>query len=230
MHQHLGLEIVLVTRGSCAVHVGAVTLRATTGEAFVLPANKPHNQLDEGTVDTVYANFDLRLGDFPSEPRVLAMPVDGLAAGWLGQLADLQTQPLPPTVRSGLALALIDTLAQGEHHRARQRMLHPGLVKAMQRIESDHLEDLTVNDLARAAELSPSHLTALFRQHVGCAPLAYAQRQRLELAARLLRNAYLSIAEVADACGYADANYFSRLFRQTHHCSPSAWRNQAGAV
>jgi len=86
-----------------------------------------------------------------------------------------------------------------------------------------------VNDLARVAELSPSHLTALFRSHVGCGPLAFVQRQRLERACRMLRNEYVSVAETADACGYADANYFSRLFRQTYQCSPSEWRKQQRA-
>ena len=83
-----------------------------------------------------------------------------------------------------------------------------------------------MNHLARASALSASHLAALFRQHLGCAPMAWLQQQRLELACRLLRNAYLSVAEVAAACGYPDANYFARLFRQRHGCTPGAWRRR----
>ena len=229
-HQHPGLEIVLVTRGRCAVRVGDVHLQAVAGEAFILPACRDHNQEDDGNVETAYVICTVRPQDFRDQPRVVPMPLAESAAGWLMQLADLQRHRVPPTVRSGLALAVLESLAQREQHSAQQQSLHPGLIKALQRIESDALEDLTVNDLARVADLSPSHLTSLFRSHVGCGPLAYLQRQRLELACRLLKNAYLSVAEVADSCGYPDANYFSRLFRQTYRCSPSDWRKQASGT
>ena len=229
-HDHPGLEIVLVTHGSCAVHVGEKHLHAVAGEAFILPAFTHHNQEDDGDVETAYVICTVRPQDFRDEPRVVPMPLTEAAAGWLGQLADLQKLHVPPAVRSGLALALLESLAQREQHSAQHQSMHPGLVKALHRIESDHLEDLTVNDLARAAEMSPSHLTSLFRSHVGCGPLAYMQRQRLELACRLLKNAYLSVAEVADSCGYPDANYFSRLFRQTYRCSPSDWRKKDGVL
>lgn len=229
-HDHPGLELVLVTRGRCAIQVGDLRLQAHAGEAFILPAEIRHNQEDDGEVETAYVVCAVKRKDFSDAPRVVPMPLTESVAGWLGQLVDLQLHRVPPTVRGGLALALLESLAHHAEQVTRQQSLHPGLVKALQRIDQDHLEDLTVNDLARAAELSPSHLTALFRSHVGSGPLAYLQRQRLDRACRLLRNAYLSVAEVADACGYPDANYFSRLFRQTFRCSPSDWRKQGGAA
>ena len=93
-------------------------------------------------------------------------------------------------------------------------------------MEEDLRVELTTNDLSRVSGLSTSHLAALFRRHLGCAPMAWLQKQRLELACRLLRNASLSVAEVATACGYQDANYFTRLFRQCHGCSPRVWRQR----
>jgi AraC family transcriptional regulator len=93
-------------------------------------------------------------------------------------------------------------------------------------MEEDLRAELTMSDLARASGLSTSHLTALFREHLGSAPMAWLQQQRLELACRLLRNGHLSVVEVAVACGYHDANYFARLFRQRHGCSPAAWRRR----
>jgi AraC-like DNA-binding protein len=48
---------------------------------------------------------------------------------------------------------------------------------------------------------------------------------RLALAQQLLQNTGLSIAEIAAALHYADANIFSRAFRQWAGCSPSEWRS-----
>jgi AraC-like DNA-binding protein len=227
-HGHPGAEVVLVVRGRCAIRVGDDRLSAAAGEAFVLPARLPHAQDDDGEVETIYANLTVPIRRFSDRARTLPMPLGGAAAGWLAQLADFQRAALPPTVLGGLALALVEYLAHGERAAANHRALHPGVARAVRRMEDDLLEDLTVADLARAAGLSVSHLTALFNAQLGCPPMAWLQRERLALACRLLRNAYLSVADVAASCGYPDANYFTRLFRQVHGCSPSAWRQRAG--
>lgn len=228
-HTHPGCEVILVTSGSCRVEVRAargplVRLAAQAGEAFIIPADTEHNQFDDGEVLTTYATLALPPRRFSDLPRVIPLPLDTPAASWLAQLADMSRSDLPPEVRDGLGLALLAFLGHREQRARAQEAWHPGLAKALQRIDDDLLEELTVADLARSAGLSTSHLTTLFRTQVGCAPLAWQQQQRLALACRLLGNAYLTVAEVGASCGYPDANYFARLFRQQHGCSPTAWR------
>lgn len=226
-HEHAGTELVLVTSGACGVDVAGKRLDGKAGDLFVLPAKVQHNQVADGVATTVYCDVSVPAKALPETPRVITVGLNGLLHGWLEQLAQLQREPVSPAVRGGLALAVIETLNGIERREAHHRALHPGLVRALRRIETDLLEEMTVADLARSAGLSQSHLTALFRERFACGPLAYLQRQRLELACRLLRNDYLSIADVAASCGYADANYFARLFRQTFDCSPRTWREQA---
>lgn len=225
-HDHPGTELVFMTSGTCGVRVRDQLLEGTAGTLFVLPARIPHNQESNGQVRTTYANFTVPTRVFSETPRTVAVGLGSPVAGWLAQLADFERASAPPAVRGALALAVIESINQLEQREHHHRALHPGLVKAVRRIESEVLEELTVNDLGRAADLSPSHLTALFRERFGCGPIAYQQRQRLELACRLLRNSYLAVAEVAAASGYADANYFTRLFRQAYGCSPRTWRTR----
>lgn len=226
MHEHTGIELVLVLRGRCRIHVGNELLTAGVGELFVLPAGVPHDQEDHGEVETLYVEFTAPDRLFIDRPRVLPAPPGGLAATWIRQLVALDAAPVPPAVRSGLALALIAHLNHLEERDEAQRAMPAGVVAALRLMEKDLKAELTMDDLARASALSASHLTALFRRHLGCAPMAWLQEQRLELACRLLRNAYLSVAEVATGCGYPDANYFARLFRQRHGCSPRDWRKK----
>jgi AraC-like DNA-binding protein len=226
MHQHDGIELVLVLRGRCRIRVGDQALSAGPGELFVLPAKVPHDQDDQGEVETLYVEFTAPTRLFSERPRVLPAPPGGLTATWVRQLVALDREPVPPQVRSGLALALVAHLNHLEQRDEAHRAMPPGVVAALRLMEEDLTAALTVDDLARASGLSASHLAALFRRHLGCAPMAWLQQQRLELACRLLRNAYLSVAEVAAACGYQDANYFARLFRQAHGCSPRAWRQR----
>jgi AraC-like DNA-binding protein len=53
-------------------------------------------------------------------------------------------------------------------------------------------------------------------------------RTRHELACQLLRNTHLPVTHIAAALQYADANAFSRAFRQWAGCTPTAWRAAGG--
>ncbi|MBQ6470895.1 MAG: helix-turn-helix transcriptional regulator [Victivallales bacterium] len=51
--------------------------------------------------------------------------------------------------------------------------------------------------------------------------------RRMDKAVRLLREGELSVGQVADACGYAGANYFIRQFRKKNGVTPQAFRQNA---
>jgi len=81
-------------------------------------------------------------------------------------------------------------------------------------------------DHARALGVSPGHLNALCREHLGRSAGA-VMRQRLALEAqRLLLYADLTAAEVAHRLGFEDASYFSRFFRREVGATPRAFRAQ----
>ena len=101
----------------------------------------------------------------------------------------------------------------------------PAFLKLRQQLDTELAEPLMLEDLAAAAGLSRSHFSALFRQHFGCAPIAYLIRRRMYAAAYLLRNRRLAVREIARRVGYRDEAYFSRHFRKYHGMSPRAWRD-----
>ncbi len=81
-------------------------------------------------------------------------------------------------------------------------------------------------DIAAALNISPEYLSKLFRQHVGMTVVEYVQRTTVEYACILLINSDLTIADIAEKCGYSDQNYFSRVFRQHLSMSPHKYRKQ----
>jgi len=85
---------------------------------------------------------------------------------------------------------------------------------------------LSVEQAAEAANLSPTHLRRLFRQHRGITPGQYLRSLRLEKAKNLLTESNCSVQEIARACGFDDAYYFSRLFHKEVGVSPSDYRRQ----
>ena len=88
-----------------------------------------------------------------------------------------------------------------------------------------HLEkSLHVSTLAALGNLSPSHYTALFKQHTGYAPIDYLIRLRMHWACQLLDTTSLPVKEIAASLGYDDAFYFSRVFKAVNETSPTEYR------
>ena len=86
-----------------------------------------------------------------------------------------------------------------------------------------------VGDLAEQLEVSQEYLTRTFRAHVGMTPGKYLNQIRVEHAKLLLQRGDHNVAFIADACGFANGNYFARVFRSCVGVSPSVYaREQAG--
>jgi AraC-like DNA-binding protein len=83
---------------------------------------------------------------------------------------------------------------------------------------------LPLRELAAGACVSPGHLSRLFRQHHGIGPVAAFELLRLGRAATLLTRSNLSVAAVADDCGFANPYHFSRRFRRVYGQPPGRYR------
>ena len=100
-------------------------------------------------------------------------------------------------------------------------------------IALDYVEDciaesrpLRVADLARKLDMSPNHLTAIFRKDAGYPPLEYFQRRRIHHAGRLLLNPQTSVTDISYSLGFADTAHLSRAFKQFHGISPRDYRKK----
>lgn len=83
---------------------------------------------------------------------------------------------------------------------------------------------VTVAELAEIEHFSPSRYRTVFRKCMGMSPLEYMTHMRMRRACELLTTEDLSVAEVAEACGYQDPLYFSRVFRAHFNVAPSKYR------
>lgn len=97
----------------------------------------------------------------------------------------------------------------------------------MELIEREYASTLSVEQLARHAGIGPSRLNQLFREHCGNTPIQYLLALRLKHAADHLRNPYWNISEIARQCGFENANYFSRKFREVYGVTPGEFRRRA---
>jgi len=103
--------------------------------------------------------------------------------------------------------------------------LAPWQIRKVNTIVSAKIEGrLSVDDLACACALSPSHFSFLFKNTTGCTPHQWLLNRRIDLAKGLLRNTDESLASIASAAGFSDQSHFTRVFSRRVKSSPSAWR------
>jgi AraC-like DNA-binding protein len=103
----------------------------------------------------------------------------------------------------------------------------PAVSRVLALLHAQPAEAWTLNALAKKVAVSRSVLAERFAHLVGCPPLRYLTRWRMQRAARLLRGG-ARVGEAAGAVGYTSEAAFSRAFRRETGIPPAAWRAGAG--
>jgi DNA-binding response OmpR family regulator len=88
-------------------------------------------------------------------------------------------------------------------------------------------EDLSVDDLARVAGISGSHLAHVFRAETGMPIRSYLTKVRVEIATDLVMHTDENLADIAAASGFFDASHLSRVFLDVRGKRPSEYRRQS---
>ena len=84
-----------------------------------------------------------------------------------------------------------------------------------------------VEELAERLEVSAAHLGRMFTKKTGVSPGKYITRVRIEYAKLLLQDPDTTVSYVAEASGFANANYFAKVFRRETGLSPSEYLESA---
>ena len=153
----------------------------------------------QAAVDALYARVSGGiLGD---ELRVL-----GALMGFFGALAGSR------------ASAQMDVAVPQFSHKAEQ------LKPALEYIETHYGQPITLETLARLTGLSPKYFCRFFRAIVHRSPIDYVNYYRIECASGFLTTTDMTVAEIAQHCGYNDSSFFIKQFRKYKGTTPKHYR------
>lgn len=121
-----------------------------------------------------------------------------------------------------ICTALLSTFKSAERSTKSGKSLRL-VSKVKEYIEENYRNNISVESVARAMHVTPTHLCRVVHDSISMTPLEYITSLRIEEAKRLMIETALNISEIAYRSGFMDCNYFSRIFRKKTGLSPTAF-------
>ncbi|OMG00888.1 AraC family transcriptional regulator [Paenibacillus sp. FSL R7-0337] len=97
-------------------------------------------------------------------------------------------------------------------------------------IHQHYESKLTIDEIAAAGSVCRSRCCELFKKHVGWSPNNYLTRYRLQKSCEMLKETTMPVGEIAMACGFQTASYFSHVFGKQLGQIPQDFRKQSAAA
>ena len=85
---------------------------------------------------------------------------------------------------------------------------------------------IVVTQLAGLVFLGESQFHYLFKEQTGVTPHLYVLKKRLELAKQLIEESQLSLAQIAQSCGFASQSSFTQAFSRLYGRPPARYRKE----
>ncbi|MDX8457585.1 AraC family transcriptional regulator [Mesorhizobium humile] len=232
-HDQFGIGVIL--RGAQKSMSGRGVVEAEAGDVITVNPGEVHDgsPLGEGGRAWRMLYFD---------PAALAGPIRTVTEGSTGS-AELSHPAMRDPASAACFLSLFRTMTDPHggysEIEGRENLLlllaplvgrrdrkQPGAPKAIQqareRIDDDPSAPLSLGELAAIAGVSQFQLVRGFSKATGLTPHAYLIQRRLQRSRKMIA-AGATLADAAQAAGFADQSHMTRLFVRTYGMSPGLY-------
>ncbi|MBR1561207.1 MAG: helix-turn-helix transcriptional regulator [Clostridia bacterium] len=245
MHWHREAELIRVKAGRLALYVDNRALSLSAGDLIligegVLHGGEPEDCFYECVVfdpnmllreDACKRGLKPVLGHIicltadaiardPALSQGVASLYDAAASGVAGDELNVlgALYRLFAALARGREAAALDIAATQFSQKAEQ------LKPALEYIETHYGQQITLDALARLSGLSPKYFCRFFRTIVHRSPIDYVNYYRVECASHFLSTTDMTVAEIAQHCGYNDSSFFIKQFRKYKGTTPKQYK------
>ncbi len=247
-HFHSAVEVLLPLRGELTATVEETAYCVHEGEVMIIPAGCMHAlQMGPGNERELILfemNGVFSLKEFGAFRQLLSKPLYLDAAHPVREKAQSVLLELLRIYRSGALLrnlhcyalllemyaALGEDYLAGNASQANMNALHRQLSgedafnRALDYVNTNYMDDVTLDSLAAYAGFSRYTLSRMFRQHTGLTFTQYLNDRRVSMAMELLASTRMPVTQVALQCGFNSIATFNRVFRELRGCTPTQYR------
>ena len=97
-------------------------------------------------------------------------------------------------------------------------------------ITGNYYNDISLEEISKIANLSPTAFCRLFKQRTSRHFVEYLNEVRISNACKFLLETNLNISEIAFQCGYKTLSNFNKIFKKTTALSPKEYRQKAEMI
>ena len=255
-HYHAdAFEFIEVVRGSADVTVGLTTIHAPCGSILHLIPGFVHFAVAHGeeecflrvltyrrdaalTLDSLDERF-FSLYLLPIENRAtlftaehslnarLARHMENVIGEWRGK--EIFYTSLVLAEISHMQAAVLRLYGYREEETPEYRSMMR-IAPTVEYVLENYASKLRLEEMAQKLFLSPDHFGKLFRQTVGLTPIEFVNNIRVSAAMRYLASTDWTISDISRSSGFANTNYFHKVFRDLVGIGPAALRKQWQAM
>ena len=251
-HWHEEVEFSYVRQGVLSVTIAGHACQYRQGEGFFLNANILHamepanpgetvlwdshmvhpvllsgqykSVFDKKYLSPVLKNKRFELASFTGETENQQEILD-----LLQQVSAVQEKPFSEfrtrNLFSEIWLRLLKEMEDLEYRASLPKPVSQERIQIMMDYIHQHYgEKITLEQIAASAAVSKRECLRCFQSCIQKAPFAYLLDYRVQVAERLLRTTDLPITEIAMQTGFSGSAYFSKIFKELRHVSPSQYR------
>jgi len=233
-HCHADCFLTLILSGSYTERHTHHEFVWNEGALHLLPAGERHENQFDTAVRMLRVRIEpaaiQRLGEeharYLSEPH----PIAGPMSAWLANRMTREFLAQDDAALLAMEGVLLEMLAENARAASdRYGSSAPGwLRRVRERLEEAYLDAPSLAELAALAGVHPVHLSRQFHKHFGMTIGEYIRKRRIEQASDLLCRSDLSLAQIANACGFSDQSHFCALFKKHSGMTPAKFRDLSG--
>ena len=230
-HSHDAYQISLTRAGLGSFLARGTRESCPVGRLAVIEPGEIHESLPAGLspwkFDTLYLDQDVVLSLLGVRDcrRSLATPrqTGTRQVTSFTRLHRAIVAEAPALERDEALVALLHTFQGGGANRKLAQPSQAALQRVRGYLDACPVEDVSLDDLASLADLSPSHLSRSFRREFGVPPHSYLIQVRVSRARSLLKGG-MPIIHVASQVGFADQAHLTRHFHRLVGITPGLYR------
>lgn len=228
-------RLYLITEGEADLRVDERSYRARAGDLCLLPAGRHigYARVPGQPLVKYWCHFTADVGDLAIfdvirlPGHVIAAPMDEARAVFARAVAS--AHGTEPTARLRFQAYVLELVALFlEAYAAWDLRVAAGslqrLYPLLDYIDSHLGEDLDLAVLARRLHLHPNYFSRYFRRLMGVSPMSYVQQRRVVQAEKMLCLTTLTLSEIAERTGFADAAHLSNVLRKSLGMPPGEYR------
>ncbi len=240
-HYHNAFELYYMKSGKCSYFIHDRSYDVVSGDVILIPTgiihrtnygNKPHSRLlinfQEDYVSSEVLNEVLSLG-YLYRNKNLSNMIEEIFS--LIEQEYKRCDSITPHALRIYTEQILLLMIRNTNTKKQERDGNAIVEQTMRYIQQNYAADIKLSAVAKLMNVSPEHLSRIFKKETSFGFSEYLTLYRLQRAEHILMNEPgRAICDIAYACGFNDSNYFSYRFKEQYGISPTKARGGVNAI